>query len=72
MNKFFLAVTLLFFLVSCSEESKMERYFANCVKDVMKVKKLKEPTAVQTCTTHKTYFPDKFKYYKGKIASEKR
>ena len=67
-----LGILLFIFLTSCSEESKSERYFADCVKDGMKVHKWEESYAVFECEWDKKDNPDKFKYYKGKIYSKKK
>ena len=71
MKKFFILFTL-FFLISCSESAKEERYFANCVKDAMKTKKWSEKVSVTSCENKKRWYPDEFSYYKGKIYSKKR
>ncbi len=59
----------LFFIISCTEETKSEKYFVNCVKDAMKKHNMDEFTAVSKCEEMKKKLPDRFKYYKGKIWS---
>ncbi len=71
MKKVFILFTL-FFLISCSESAKEERYFANCVKDAMKTNKWSEKESVSYCELRKSMRPDEFSYYKGKIYSKKR
>jgi hypothetical protein len=63
-------VVLGLLLVSCSENSKEEKYFANCVKDAKKFVDYSEQTALDACRYQKQYFLDEFKYYKGKIFSK--
>tara|TARA_B100001057_G_C22244345_1_gene717008 strand:+ start:36 stop:254 length:219 start_codon:yes stop_codon:yes gene_type:complete len=72
VNKLATLLIILLLTASCSEESKIEKYFANCVNDGMKARGLKERDAINQCSTEKTYFNDKFTYYKGKIFSKKR
>ena len=61
----------LFFLFSCSESSKEEKYFKNCVKDAIKKMKWSESQGVTACELVKKNSPNKFKYYKGKVWSKK-
>jgi len=72
MNKLILLFILFLFTSSCTEESKSEKYFVNCVKDGIKTRKYVEEKSVFECQALKNMFPDKFKYYKGKIFSKKR
>ena len=59
----------LFFIISCTEETKSEKYFVNCVKDGMKKHNWDESLAVRKCAKAKELLPDRFKYYKGKVWS---
>ena len=73
----FTSLFSLFFLFSCSQESRDERYFANCVKDVIKTAKsegaeVDEEGAIGLCKIRKKEDPDEFKFYKGKVYSKKR
>ena len=72
MVKNIILFALFILLTSCSEESKSERYFVNCVKDAMKVKKISEGTAVDYCEIRKGYAPEEFNYYKGRVYSKER
>ena len=72
MNKIIFIFFTFLFLSSCSEESKSERYFVNCVKDARKVLIVIEEAAVAYCEQNKRLSPDTFKYYKGKVFSKKR
>ena len=69
-----LGILLFIFLTSCSEseESKSERYFANCVKDLMELKAVDESRAIGACVTYKAAAPDEFKYYEGRVHSKKK
>ena len=70
-----LGILLFIFLTSCSEseESKSERYFANCVKDLMEHRKaVDESRAIGACVTYKAAAPDEFKYYKGRVYTKKK
>ena len=71
--KRFLMILLFIFLTSCSEESTSERYFANCVKDLMEHRKaVDEDRALEVCARYKNAALDEFKYYKGRVFSKKR
>ena len=70
MHKLTCAVLILIFTSSCSQESKDEKYFKNCVEDSIKVNNVTEQKAVQFCQIRKKNYPDEFNYYKGKIYSE--
>ena len=72
MNKIIILLILILLTSSCTEESKSEKYFVNCVKDGIKTRKYTEDKSVHECQALKNIFPDKFKYYKGKIFSKKR
>lgn len=72
MIKKILILFSLIFLFSCTEESKNERYFENCVKDGMKVNKWSEGVSAGMCQTYINLSPDKFKYFKGKVYSGKK
>ena len=69
-KKIFILFSLIF-LFSCTEDSKNERYFENCVNDGMKVNKWSEKVSAGMCQSSKTLSPDKFKYFKGKVYSGK-
>ncbi len=69
MKKLLGILILGLLLVSCSENSKEEKYFANCVKDAKKFTIYSEETALEFCKLHKQYSLDEFNYYKGKIYS---
>ena len=62
-------IVLGLLLVSCSENSKEEKYFANCVKDGKKFTPYSEESILEYCQIHKRNALDEFKYYKGKIFS---
>ena len=62
----------LFFLFSCSEASKNERHFANCVEDAKKTRGWSESGSVDACQHRIQTYPDEFKYYKGRVYSKKR
>ena len=73
MKKLLGIVVLGLVLTSCSEESTSERYFANCVKDLMEHRKaVDEARALEVCARNKYAAPDEFKYYKGRVFSKKR
>ena len=68
MKKLLGIVVLGLLSVSCSE--KVEKYFANCVKDGKKYVNYPEAFALKMCKYHKQHHLDEFKYYKGKIFSK--
>ena len=86
IKKIFISFLFLFLfsLISCSsEESKIEKYMVNCVKDVKKNwydekknKSEQEPynefKAAAACQAFKSKFPEVFLYLKGKIITQKR
>ena len=70
MKKLLGILVLGLLLSGCSENSKEEKYFANCVKDAKKFTPYSEETALDACRYQKQYFLDEFNYYKGKIFSK--
>ena len=69
MKKLLGIVVLGLLLSGCSENSKEEKYFANCVKDGKKFTPYTEENILEYCQIHKRNALDEFKYYKGKIFS---
>ena len=67
-----LGILLFIFLTSCSEASKNERHFANCVEDAKKTRGWSESGSVDACQHRIQTYPDEFKYYKGRVYSKKR
>ena len=72
MKKYFYFFFILIFLSSCSEKSKQERYFKNCVKDGLSLKGTEEMQIFEQCEYFKRVYPDRFNYFKGKIFSKEK
>tara|TARA_Y100000034_G_C6850039_1_gene385555 strand:+ start:1137 stop:1370 length:234 start_codon:yes stop_codon:yes gene_type:complete len=73
MKKLLMILVLGLFLQGCEDASvNKAKYFKNCVKDAMKVKKIPEKRGVEFCQVYISNFNsiETFNYYKGKVYSK--